>query len=406
MDIDKIRTEYDKLKSALVAAAPFVNSVLSRARVIISSSVPTAALTEHGVIVINPEFWGRLSWGGKAFVLGHEAMHDAFRDLRRLGKRDLRAWNIVCDAVNNEMQKDLMKMPSEVEGFAVTLEKLGLEVDIGELRKMSKEEIYRLLEPQGGGGGLDVARDLNVGSGEGEVLQEGDPQIYDEGREREGDSTDERWKDAVARGYDVQKSVGRVPASLRRIVDSLLRPQVPWHSIMRQAFRAGFGRTVVSSYRRPSRKHSDFPGIKRYALQRTWNLIDTSGSIGEKELMQELSEVYDQAGDRPVAVVCFDAQQYGVVEAKSRQEVITRVMASVKGGGGTVIAEVLRNTLARMQYRDNVVILSDFDIYDIEEPETRQLLSAVAAKSGVAILVSSRREVSIPGWRFIKVTPD
>jgi predicted metal-dependent peptidase len=379
--------------------------VLSRARVIISTSVPTAALTEHGVIVINPEFWEKLSWGGKAFVLGHEAMHDAFRDLRRLGKRDLRAWNIVCDAVNNEMQKDLMKMPGDIEGFAVTLERLGLEIDLKELQKMSKEEIYRIL-PEQAISSVSFSEDLGAGGDEGDVLQEGDPQIYGDGGEREGESTDERWKDAVARGYDVQKSVGRVPASLKRIVDGLLRPQVPWHSIMRQAFRAGFGRTVVSSYKRPSRKHSDFPGIKRYALQRTWNLIDTSGSIGEKELMQELSEVYDQAGDRPVAVVCFDAQQYGVVEAKSRQEVITKVMASVKGGGGTVIAEALRNTLARMQYRDNVVILSDFDIYDLKEPETEQLLSAVAAKSGVAILVSSRREVNLPGWRFIKVTPD
>jgi predicted metal-dependent peptidase len=405
MDIDKIRAEYDKLKSALVAAAPFVNSVLSRARVIISTSVPTAALTGHGVIVINPEFWEKLSWGGKAFVLGHEALHGAFRDLRRLGKRDQRAWNIVCDAVNNEMQKDLMKTPGDIEGFAVTLERLGLEIDLKELQKMSKEEIYRIL-PEKAISSVSFSEDLGAGDGEGEVLQEGDPQIYGDGREREGESTDERWKDAVARGYDVQKSVGRVPASLKRIVDSLLRPQVPWHSIMRQAFRAGFGRTVVSSYKRPSRKHSDFPGITRYAQQKTWNLIDTSGSIGERELMQELSEVYDQAGDRPVAVVCFDAQQYGVVEAKSRQEVITRVMASVKGGGGTVIAEALRNTLARMQYRDNVVILSDFDIYDLKEPETEQLLSAVAAKSGVAILVSSRREVSIPGWRFIKVTPD
>jgi predicted metal-dependent peptidase len=421
MDINKIRAEYDKLKSALVAAAPFVNSILSRARVIISSSVPTAALTEHGVIVINPEFWEKLSWGGKAFVLGHEAMHGAFRDLKRIGKRDERAWNIVCDAVNNEMQKDLMKMPDEIAKFGMTLEKLSKELNLGveldELRKMSKEELYRLLPKGGEGGGqqggdqdpkacLDVARDLKAGAGEGEVLQKGDPQIYGDGREREGDSTDERWKDAVARGYDVQKSVGRVPASLRRIVDGLLRPQVPWHSIMRQAFRVGFGRTVISSYKRPSRKHPDFPGIKRYALQRTWNLIDTSGSIGEKELMQELSEVYDQAGDRPVAVICFDAKEYGVVEAKSKQEVITKVISSVKGGGGTVIADALRNTLSRMQYRDNVVILSDFDIYDLKESETEQLLSAVAAKSGVAILVSSRLEVSIPGWRFIKVTPD
>jgi predicted metal-dependent peptidase len=285
MDIDKIRADYDKLKSALVAAAPFVNSVLSRARVIISTSVPTAGLTEHGVIVINPEFWEKLSWGGKAFVLGHEAMHDAFRDLRRLGKRDQRAWNIVCDAVNNEMQKDLMKMPGDIEGFAVTLEGLGLDTELKELQKMSKEEIYRILPEQATK--VSFAEDLGAGDGGGDALQEGDPQIYGDGREREGESTDERWKDAVARGFDVQKSVGRVPASLKRMVDKLLRAKVDWTSVLRHALRNGHGRVVVSSYKRPSRKHQDFPGIMRYALQRTWNLIDTSGSIGE-ELMQEL----------------------------------------------------------------------------------------------------------------------
>ena len=406
MDIDKIRADYDKLKSALVAAAPFVNSVLSRARVIISSSVPTAGLTEHGVIVINPEFWEDLSWGGKAFVLGHEAMHDAFRDLRRLGKRNRRAWNVVCDAVNNEMQRDLMKMPGDIEGFAVTLEGLGLEIDLEEPQKMSKEEIYRILPEQSTS--VSFSEDLGAGDGEGDVLQEGDPQIYGDGREREGESTDERWKDAVARGFDVQKSVGRVPASLKRMVDKLLRAKVDWTSVLRHALRNGHGRVVVSSYKRPSRKHQDFPGIQRYALQRTWNLIDTSGSIGEAELAQELSEVYVQAGDRPVSVVLWDAESYGVIEAKNRNEVLNRVLTGVKGGGGTVIAPALRTTLGRMQYRDNVVILSDFDIYDLEEPETRQLLSAVAAKSGVAVLVSSRREVEvdIQGWRFIKTSPD
>ena len=404
MDIDKIRADYDKLKSALVAAAPFVNSVLSRARVVISTSVPTAGLTDHGVIVINPEFWERLSWGGKAFVLGHEAMHDAFRDLRRLGKRDQRAWNIVCDAVNNEMQRDLMKMPGDIEGFAVTLEGLGLGIELKELQKMSKEEIYRLLPEQATK--VSFAEDLGAGDGGGDALQEGDPQIYGDGREREGESTDERWKDAVAKGFDVQKSVGRVPASLKRLVDKLLRAKVDWTSVLRQALRNGHGRVVVSSYKRPSRKHPDFPGIQRYALQRTWNLIDTSGSIGEAELTQELSEVYVQAGDRPVSVVLWDAESYGVIEAKNRNEVLNRVLTGVKGGGGTVIAPALRTTLERMQYRDNVVVLSDFDIYDLEEPETRRLLSAVAAKSGVAVLVSSRREVDIQGWRFIKTSPD
>ncbi|GAI97829.1 unnamed protein product [marine sediment metagenome] len=72
MSIIQLRDEYDKLKAALLAAAPFITSLLRRVRIILSSSVPTAGVSKNGVMLINPEFWKSLDFRGKAWVLGHE----------------------------------------------------------------------------------------------------------------------------------------------------------------------------------------------------------------------------------------------------------------------------------------------------------------------------------------------
>jgi hypothetical protein len=56
-----------------------------------------------------------------------------------------------------------------------------------------------------------------------------------------------------------------------------------------------------------------------------------------------------------------------------------------------------------MRPRDLVAVFTDGDIYDLEQEDTKQLFSAVASKAGVAVLVSTHREVDIPMWRFVKL---
>jgi predicted metal-dependent peptidase len=92
-----IRQEYDKVKSSLTVVAPFISSLLSRVRVILTDKAGTACVTAHGVMAISPTFWTKLSWAGKAFVLAHETFHIAFRDHKRQDKRNAKAWNYVAD---------------------------------------------------------------------------------------------------------------------------------------------------------------------------------------------------------------------------------------------------------------------------------------------------------------------
>lgn len=435
-DIEKIRREYDLIKSTLYIAAPFISSLLSRARVVVNTSIDTAAVSNEGVIIINPRFWDGLSWAGKAWVLAHETLHLSFRDHRRRGQRDARLFNIACDAVNNSLLEELIKMPERLKAFSVTMNKLYdlLEptIDYEDFIKLSKEELYKLLEKllpdqegegedrdegEGEGGeseegesedreegNVEVADDLGKGDSSGETIQEGDPAIYRDGKEAGGEEeVGEKWRDAVARAYDLQKSIGKMPAGLKRIVDELLRSKVNWRSLLRQAFRNGFGKTVIESWKRPSRKSSDLPGLRRFTLPTVWCLIDTSGSISVEELRQFLSEVYEVAGQCPVKVVCWDTRAYNVIEAKSKNEVIKRVLGSLKGGGGTEIYNALEKTLKNMKYKDAVVVFTDGYIYDIDLDETKQLLSSIASKSSISIFVSTDKELEIPSWRFVKM---
>jgi predicted metal-dependent peptidase len=272
-----------------------------------------------------------------------------------------------------------------------------------ELEAMSVEEIYKLLPKGGGEGGegVKIERDLNAKCKGGKVLQEGDPEIYGSGQK---DEVAEKWKQAVVKAYAQQKLAGKVPEALKRVVDEILQPKVDWRSLLRQAFTDGLGKTVVSTYKRPSRKFPDaYPGIRRFTFPTVHILIDASGSIGEEELTQFVTEVYSLAKMSRVSVRSWDADAYEAIAANTPQQVISKIAQNIRGGGGTMIRPCLRKVLSEMKSKDIVIILTDGEIYDLDEYETELLLSEIASKASVAVFVSTFRKVDIPGWRFVKI---
>jgi predicted metal-dependent peptidase len=356
-------------------------------------------------ILVNPEFFSGLDFREGCWVLLHEVLHAAFYDVRR-GEDEL--FNYVSDGVNNTLLSSWIRPPGRLERFAVTvgsirsaLTALGIAMP-PDLEQMTKEEIYRLFPRRGGGGGYGgrIERDLNV-DGAGEPVQEGDVEVYGGSTPRE---VAEGWKREVAKAYTSQKVAGRVPAALQRMVDELLESKVDWRSLLRQAFYNGFGRTVVSTYMRPSRRVDELPGIRRFTLPTVRVLIDTSGSIGERELSQFLGEVRELAGRSPVEARCWDAEAYEAVRVERPGDVLSRLRPY--GGGGTVIAPALRKTLEEMRLRDIVVVLTDGEIYDMSSDETVRLFGEVGSRASVAVFCSTHREHDIPGWHFVKVEVD
>ena len=472
------RKDFDLISSAIAVAAPFVSSLLHRVKIILSEHVNTAGISPNGVLLVNPQFWSKLSNKAKAWLLGHEVLHIAFLDHKRQGKRNRKLWNLVTDCVNNDLLAEFLAA-GELEDLQWTTQRLywelsdSINMNYEKFAQLSKEEIYRLLPqklgrclgeircPKCGSGNLrvkelnydkmtvtfkcescghewtapistsgqgtplpqnipidkivgyppnlpqpfpdlkPVAAPQNATDGESQVIQEGDPELYR--GDLKPEELEEKWKDRIVRAYSAQKMAGRVPAGLKRLVDRLVKPQVDWQTLLRQALMSGLGRTIVASYSRPSRKHPSLPGIRRYTIPTVWFLADMSGSMGKEEVTQSMSELYSIARLCSFKVICWDARDFEPIEGKNQQDVIEKVLKKLRGGGGTVIEPTLRRVLREMKNKDIVVVFTDGEIWDISDPNTQMLFEQVASKASVAVFATTLKEHELKGWRTIRI---
>jgi predicted metal-dependent peptidase len=417
----EMKGELSRIKSTLVRVCPFVASMLMRARIATMPRFPPphedcpAGVRGDGTLFISEEQFGKFDFREKTAVLCHEALHLALLHHERVGEREGEVWNLAADAVVNKAVEELsLPLPKG----AVKGERL----EVKDWEKMSTEELYEELLKRvevvkvpidlfgrselGGAGEGGCSPSPQEGEGKGSpsqgkvrVVQEGDPSLYDPSAGKE--ELERRWKEAIAAALMAQKTAGKLPVGVERLFDEVLKPKVNIKALFRQAIRSGLGRMVVSDWTRPSRKNPDLPGVKRLTIPSIFALVDTSGSIGEKELSLFVGTVLEFAGQTKVQVICWDAEAYEPVKLRNRS--VEPLKGKMKGGGGTVIRPALEKTLKQMRPLDMVAILSDFEILDWDEPKTQELLSKVAARASVAVLLSTYKEVSAPRWRFLRL---
>jgi predicted metal-dependent peptidase len=411
--------EYDKIKAVLVKVSPFLASLTRRIRIVIDDCVPTAGVTQDSTLVINPTFWDRLDFQERCWVIGHEVFHLAFLDHMRQEERDAKRWNITTDGINNKILETMIGIPNKIEEFCVTTKKLWEQcaqklskknIDYQDLDKMSKEELYRIIPWEVVM--CDCAGDLRAPTGSGKTvisdkgrgLQDGDKEFY--GQEQTIEDTGDFMKKAIADAYVTQKQAGNTPAGLTRAVDQFLNPKVNWRNILRQEMTAGMGRTVVGTYTRLSRKMSGFPGVKKFTTPTVHALIDTSGSIGGDEIQQVLSEIYSIAKTTDVTVECWDAKAYGRIKARNQGQVISKVVGSIKGGGGTVIMPALESVSEVIKPLDLIVVFSDGYIYDIDNQPTKDMLFKLSRRASRCIFAYTSQKHEIPRWKSIEIDID
>jgi len=436
-----IKEEFPQLKAALLLRSPFLASLLMRARIILTDKVPQMAVTDNYLILVNKKFVESLKFEDKVFLLCHQVMHLALKHVNRPGLNHLK-WTIACDAVVNKLVMEMINPSTWLKERLITMNDVlrlfdayNINVSREDVEKMSAEEIYSLLPDdadididvflqdlpmqtqdstnQGNGSSstTDTSSDT-ASAGRDEVLQEGDTEIYgDESKLNAKLSLNEKarmedlWKDALIKSYMMQKTAGKVPGYLQLTVNRILEPKISWNILLREAVRYGYGRTLISTYKKPSRKHDSLPGHARYTIPDVYIMLDTSGSIDKYMLEQFLSEIYAIAKLSAVHVIPWDATVYKPIKATSPREVINKLAPNLRGGGGTVIYDALVYVNAQMKMRDIVIILTDGIISDLDEPNTQMLFDDIATKASAAIFVSTHNVVNIPKWRFTKLSP-
>ena len=215
---------------------------------------------------------------------------------------------------------------------------------------------------------------------------------------------------AVATAVDRAARGGRgtVPAGLRRwAADELSPPQVPWRQVLRGAVRRGLATAagaMDTTYARPSRRRVPgvvLPGTRR-PVPAVAVVVDTSASMGERELHAVLGEVEGLArqvgatGQR-LRVLAVDAGVHEVRTVGRAAEVVLR------GGGGTDLTPGLHAAVRGRPRPDVVVVCTDGFTPWPDEPPGRARWVVVLVRGDGGLL--HRPAPAPPAWADV-VTVD
>ncbi len=364
---NSLERKLTRARTQLLLNQPFFGTLCLRLK-FIEGGVPTMA-TDGRRILFNAEFVHSLQPEELQAVLAHEVLHCALGHHCRRGQRDPQLWNEAADLAINPLLL--------ANGFSLPAEAL---ID-PEFDNLSAEEIYaRRLQPkhsgdnsspQGSDGSGDSQQDHSPSQGSGGQKQPQDqttpgaqtePTVNEPRRHgRFGevmDATDEdgrpaseaersrqqqEWSIAADQAIRSAKACGHEPSNIDRPLAESRESKQDWRSVLREFVAA----RTPSDYRwnPPNRRFIAsglyLPSVARTGLGTIVIGVDTSGSIGEKELEQfagEISSICDEAQPESVHVVYCDAAVQGVQEFGPSEP----VQLEPKGGGGTDFCPVFQ----------------------------------------------------------------
>lgn len=316
-----------KARANLVMGHPFFGTLALRLKIVEDPNIETAAC-DGTSIRYNPKFVDKMPLSKVQGMIAHEVMHPAFLHHTRRGARNVKKWNQACDySINTILQNAGFDLP---EGGCINPAYSG----------MTAEHIYTLLpdEPDdnNGSGQNPNGRQGNDPGGDGGV--DDSPNSQNNGGSQSQQNHEEaEWKVAVAQAAHVAKQTGHLPGDIERMMEELFEPVLPWRNILRRfmtekrnddfSWKRGNRRFIAQGLYLPSRLSDD-------AMGEMVVVIDTSGSIGQKELTEfgsEIKGIVDEVRPSKVRVIYCDSRIAHIDEFGPDDD----LQFAAHGGGGT-----------------------------------------------------------------------
>jgi predicted metal-dependent peptidase len=356
-------------------------------KVSVDDKCPTA-YTNGRDVTYGREFVDRLNDKQLAFLVVHEAMHKAYRHMTvwaNLAKSDPKLTNVAMDYVINLQIRDSdpyeteVSMPRDEDGKIMGM------ID-EKYRGKDTMQVYLELKEEGGDGG-DEGDDGNGGGGTDVGNSQPKPSKGQSDDESESPSSfDEHdWEGAkdltMEEEEELQREIdsalregamlaGRMKGNVGREIQDLLHPKVDWREALRDFIKLAIKGGDQSTWRRPNRRYLGVDIIMPSAESRKAQMfvlgIDTSGSIGHRELAQFLSEVKsicEEVTPETIELLYWDS--HVASRETYRGAEIEQLIDTTKprGGGGTEPACVPKYMIENQIYPQCVIMLTDGHFY-------------------------------------------
>jgi len=376
-----------------MSACPFyAHLFFSEMKEVLTLDVPMAA-TDGRHVFINPAYLATLKPPEAVFVFAHEVAHFVARHPQRM-----KSYKLAGECRGTPFDQEQFNIAADYVINAGLLEDgVGLcnpawlydpETTGDELTEDVYGRTYKK-KPKGGDNGEDAGasggqgRDNKTlgGSGKAPKGAKHDPKAAGNGGGFDGlmepgvdpvtgkeDAPDEsEFKEAIARAASAAKAMGKYPERIKRMVEEILEPQVTWQDHIRMILTGHMG-ARHETWNRPNRRRLVLnplvimPGRRGYGAEHVAVAIDTSGSIGDKELAAFFAEVGGVLSDiRPkkITVIFCDARVQRVDEVSSLDELADVRVKGAPGGGGTSFVPVFEHLEREHIAPETLVYITD-----------------------------------------------
>ncbi len=342
---DEIETKLSAARTRLILDRPFLGALVLRMPMKAADPKWCKTIgTDARAFYYNPDYINSLTLEQTQFALAHEVLHCALSHFARRDHRNHDRWDVACDlAINPILIKEGM---TAVPG---ALYNIGYE-------GMMAEEIYPLVKENNeeqphdqhlygnesqasrNQGRLDESDSDGTGSaggddGDGEQASAGAPEPLGEA---EKEQLSIQWRQRMAGAAQQAMQAGKLGGSLRRLVDHLLQPQLPWRMLLARYMSTACRDDY--SYMRPSRREGEaiFPSLRSSQIDIVV-VLDTSGSIRSAEMREfvaEIDAIKGQARARITLLACDAAlSPEGPWVFEPWEEF--KLPGNIRGGGGT-----------------------------------------------------------------------
>jgi len=319
----------------------------------------------------------------------HENLHVALKQIPRgkdMFKEDSKIANMAADFVVNDIIANIKGTVSGGNESIVTLPEGALYDPF--FHNWNMREIYNYIRKENpqrqkqSGGSSDES---NSPSESGTQGSGGDNKIKANGKDYDmgGSGFDEHdWESYIEGLSDEERKdlgdkidralreggmlAGRMGGKMPRAIGELLEPKIDWREALRDFVASSMKGKDEFTWRRMNKRHMAndiyMPSMENETIGEVIVAIDTSGSIGNRELTEfatELASICDLVSPDVVRIIWWDADVHGEQVFKPEQYKNIASLLKPLGGGGTEVSCVSKYINEKKLSAEAVIVFTD-----------------------------------------------